>query len=95
MGTKQPYGTTWFKADIRFICPSCKQESVETVIASDTKHDPNAVARAIKQRVRPLVCQRCKAVCPADVQINLGMNDLTPEELANLKIGPPPSGRPS
>jgi hypothetical protein len=83
----------WFKADIRFLCPSCKKESIETVFASNTKHDVDAVAFKIKERVHPLPCQNCKAICPANVQIFLGINDLTPEELANINLGGSPSGR--
>jgi hypothetical protein len=82
----------WFKAEIKFLCPSCKQESIESIVASDTRHNPDAVAVTIRERVKPVVCQRCKAICPDGVQIFLGMNDLTPEELAKVKFIPPPSG---
>jgi hypothetical protein len=83
----------WFKAEIRFMCPACKRESIEMIFASDEKHDPGAVAIKIKERVHPLPCQHCKAICPGNTQIYLGMNDLTPEELSKINFGGNPSGR--
>jgi hypothetical protein len=82
----------WFRADLRFLCPSCKKESVETIIAaSENKHDPGAVATGVRDLIHPVVCQNCKAICPDGIQINLGINDLTPEELAKINIvGRPP-----
>jgi hypothetical protein len=78
----------WFKADLQFVCPHCKQTSSETVMTcAENNHDPQAVATAVKERCKPVVCQKCKNICPDGVQIQLFMNDLTPEELAKLKMG--------
>lgn len=45
--------------------PFLQAGSVETIIVSDTRHDPTAVKQAIKERViKPIVCQRSKAICP-------------------------------
>ena len=64
----------WFKAELRFLCPSCMLESVKTIIVSDTRHDPTEV----------------KAVCPDGTGIFLRMSDLTPEELSKIDFGGPP-----
>ena len=78
----------WFKAELRFLCPSCSKVSTETILAR--ARDENAVAIAIVQRV-PIECQLCKVACPDPVQIKILMSYLTPEELANLQIGPSPT----
>ena len=78
----------WFKAELRFLCRSCCKVSTETILAR--ARDENAVAIAIVERV-PIECQLCKVTCPDPVQIRILMSYLTPEELANLQIGPSPS----
>ena len=78
----------WFKADLKFICPSCNKESMETVLTcAETKRDPYAVAAAIKDRARPIACQHCKEICPDVAKVHLLMNDLTPEELSKINFG--------
>ena len=77
----------WFKAELRFLCPSCMLESVKTIIVSDTRHDPSEVKQAIEERAKPIVCQWCKAICPDGTGIFLRMNDLTPEELSKIDFG--------
>ena len=76
----------WFKAEPRFLCPFCMLESVETIIASDTRHDLTAVKQAIEERPKPIVCQWRKAICPDGTGIFLRMNDLTPEELSKIRF---------
>ena len=80
----------WFKAELRFLCPSCMLESVKTIIVSDTRHDPTEVKQAIEDRVKPIACQWCKAVCPDGTGIFLRMSDLTREELSKLDFGGSP-----
>jgi hypothetical protein len=76
----------WFKAELRFLCLSCMLESVERIVISDTRHDPTAVKQVIEDRVKPILCQWCKAICPDGTGIFLRMDDLTPEELSKLRL---------
>ncbi len=41
----------WFKGEIRFLCPSCKQTSLETVIASSEDHNPSIPTRRFARSV--------------------------------------------
>jgi hypothetical protein len=77
----------WFKAELQFLCPSCSKVSTETILARAS--DENTAAIAIVERV-PIECQLCKVTCPGPVQIKILMS-LTPEELANLQVGPSPT----
>ena len=86
----------WFKGELSFLCPSCKEISRETIITSSPDHNPPAVAQAIKGRILP-ICQLCKRVPqPSEVQIQLVLKDLSDEERASLDIRhePDPSSRP-
>jgi formate hydrogenlyase subunit 6/NADH:ubiquinone oxidoreductase subunit I len=83
--------TYWYKADLMFVCPTCKQQSKESIIARDQNHNPNAVAKAIMDRVRPIYCRLCKSLCPQDTDIHLGMNDISEEEASKINFGSPPS----
>ena len=78
----------WFKAELQFLCPSCRKVSVETILAR--ARDQNTVAIAIVERV-PIACQLCKMTCAEPVQIKILTSYLTPEDLANLRIGSSPS----
>ena len=78
----------WFKAELQFLCPSCRNVSAETFLARAS--DQNTVAMAIVERV-PIECQLCKVTCAGPVQIKIVMSYLTPEELANLQVGSSPS----
>jgi hypothetical protein len=80
----------WFKAGVFFACPYCGQLSSETLIANASRDNPSAVAEGIRKAVAPLICQRCKKLAPAGIQFEIGMNDLKPEDVAQLNlIGPP------
>lgn len=74
---------SWFKADVKFGCPSCGKVSTETILAH--ARDLNAVPVAIVDRVT-LTCQMCKTVCPDRAPFEIVIRDLTAEELANLQI---------
>lgn len=78
----------WFKAELQFLCPSCRKVSAETILARAS--DQNTAAIAIVERVS-IECQLCKVTCLGSVQIKIFMSYLTPEELANLEIGSSPS----
>jgi len=78
----------WFKAELQFLCPSCSKVSTETILARAS--DENTAAIAIVERVRT-ECQLCKVTWHGPVQIKILMSYLTPEELANLQIGPSPT----
>lgn len=78
----------WFKTELQFLCPSCNEESTETILARAI--DQNAVAIAIVRRVA-IECQVCKATCPFPVQVKLSMSYSTSEELAKLPVGSSPS----
>jgi tRNA(Ile2) C34 agmatinyltransferase TiaS len=84
----------WFKAEIVFRCPSCGEESRETLISSSPDHNPQAVGKAITERTKP-VCQHCGTTPDpkAAGTIQLSLSDLSPEERAKLDIRhePPPS----
>ena len=81
----------WFKVELQFVCPSCNKVSMETIlIHAENRYDPDAVAIAIKER-EPVVCQLCKAIRPYGVPTRTLMMDLTPEELANLRVYSDPS----
>lgn len=84
----------WFKAEIRFKCPSCGKDSYETIISSSTNHDPPAVGKTITENVKP-VCQHCRATPDPKSAglIQLVLKDLSPEELAKLDIGSDSSKR--
>jgi len=86
---------SWFKADVSFFCPNCQKVSVEQIIAAADKHNPDAVARAVREAISPLTCQWCKKVAPEGIKVQLGMNDFTPEELAKVKFIKGPSIKPS
>jgi hypothetical protein len=76
----------WFKVELQFVCPSCDKVSTETMLTrAENKRDPDAVAIAIKER-EPVVCRLCKAIRPYGVPTRTLMMDLTPEELANLRV---------
>jgi len=76
----------WFKLELQFVCPSCNKLSTETILTrAEDKRDPDAMAIAIKER-EPVVCQLCKAIRPYGVPTQALMTDLTPEELADLRI---------
>lgn len=78
----------WFKGEVSFACPHCGQQSSEILFANASRHDPNAVAKGIQKAVAPLTCQRCKKIAPAGIRVDIGMNDLKPEDVAkeNLPI---------
>jgi len=78
----------WFKAEVSFACPQCGQRISEVLIANASRHNPRAVAEGIRKVVAPLTCQRCKKPAPAGIRIDIGMNDLKPEDVAkeNLPI---------
>jgi hypothetical protein len=78
----------WFKAELQFLCPSCRKVSAETILARAS--DQNTVAVAIVERV-PIECQLCKATFAEPVRIKMLMSYLTPEDLANLQMGSSPS----
>jgi len=75
----------WFKVELQFVCPSCNKVSTENILARAQNRTAGAIA--IIERVT-IECQQCKAICSDAVQIQLLMKNLTPEELANLQIGP-------
>jgi hypothetical protein len=58
--------------------------STETILARARNRD--AVPIAIIERIQP-IDQLCNAVCQNGVPFQILIKDLTPEELANLKIG--------
>lgn len=78
---------SWFKGDVIYDCPFCRKRSCETVLAAADSHNPRAVAEKIQQAVRPLTCQNCRKQAPQGVKVDIGMNNLTPEELAELTSG--------
>lgn len=78
----------WFKAELQFLCPSCRKVSAETILARAS--DQNTAAIAIVERVA-IECQLYKVTCPGPVQSKILMSCLTPEELADLQIGSRPS----
>ena len=70
----------WFKADLQFSCPSCKQVSSLTIVAWSKKKPVGM------EDLKPVACQHCKAICPDRVEIQFSVKDLTPGELASLPI---------
>lgn len=80
-----PREQSWFKAELKFDCPSCNNASAETILAR--ARDLDAVSVAIVERVTP-TCQLCKAGCQDCVPFEIVIKDLTGEELANLRICP-------
>lgn len=74
---------SWFKAYLKFGCPSCGRVSTETILAR--ARDLNAVPIAIVDRVT-LTCQLCNTACQDGVPFEIVIKDLTPEELADLQI---------
>ena len=71
-----------------FLCPTCRQKSVETLYAYDTQHNPPRLRTEIRQRVVPVYCQLCKAICSENVEIHLGMHDISEEEVPKIGSGP-------
>ena len=75
---------SWFKVDVFFLCPFCKQKSTETLLIAADRHDPAAAANGARNAVHPLTCQNCKKQAPQGIPTQVGINNLTPEELAKL-----------
>ena len=74
----------WFRAEMQFVCPSCRKVSKEMILARARSKE--AVAIAIVERVT-LECQLCKEVCLVPVDIQLSINEMTPREIANVRLG--------
>ncbi len=83
----------WFKLELQFVCPSCNKVSTETILTrAENKRDPDAVAFAIRER-ELVLCQLCKAIRPEGVPTQALMMDLTPVDLANLRVDSGPSSK--
>jgi len=79
---------SWFRADVFFDCPFCHKRSTESIIVGADRHDPVAVAEGIRKAAHPLTCQNCKRQAPHGTKTQIGINDLTPEELAKINLNP-------
>ena len=79
----------WYKADVVFDCPSCGRRSCETIVANASRHNPRGVIGEIAKLVKPLACYLCKKPAPEGIPFDIGMNDLTPDDVSKLKLNMP------
>ena len=79
----------WYKADVVFGCPSCGRRSCEPIIANASRDNPGGVMGQIAKLVKPLICYLCKKPAPEGTRFDIGMNDLTPDDVSKLKLNMP------
>ena len=86
-------GKFWFKANLIFLCPFCNKQSDELIFVAFDIHASGVAADVIRQTVKPIKCQSCKAIRPKGTQIQIDMKDMTPEEVANIQSVQPEAER--